>query len=329
MASPVHSVLVELLEAHPEALTYLLELQGHAPPGPLVPTTGTLTKTLMLERRVDRAYLVGSREAPSGFVLAEVQLDADDDKRFAWALYVELARTRYRCEGALVVLTFSEAVRRWIDRDITAPTGQHGSSRRLQPNVLAVDAVDPALLLRPDRPYLATLAMAAHTNEPATEAIAEAAVDLTLRHLPKRLAAEQLDAILGMLDEALRTHLESRIMEHHRPRSELFQGYYDKGWAEGVAEGRAEGAAKGVARGAAKGEVKAKAESILTVLAAREIPVSETVRQRILRCSDAALLDVWLRRAAVASTAAAVVRSKAPAAAPAGRRTARTRKTHR
>ena len=46
--------------------------------------------------------------------------------------------------------------------------------------------------------------------------------------------------------------------------------------------------------------------------------MSEAIRTRILGCSDVATLDAWVRRAAVVSTAAAVVRSKAPARADAG-----------
>ena len=72
MGSATHAVLVDLFEAHPEALAYLLELQGNAPESVLLPTTGTRTKTFVLERRVDRAYLIGSRASPHGFLLTEV-----------------------------------------------------------------------------------------------------------------------------------------------------------------------------------------------------------------------------------------------------------------
>jgi len=206
--SAIHTGIVDVLEAHPEALTYLLELRGEAPQGPLVPTTGTRTKAFILERRVDRAFLVGSQSAPVGFVLAEVQLDVDQEKGFSWPLYMELGRSRYRFEGALVVLTTAQHVRDWIERDIVPPTGQYGCSRALRPTVLALDAIAPELLLRPDRPYLATLAIAGHANAPDATVVAEAAVDMTLDRLPKRLAADQLDAILGMVNEALRARLE-------------------------------------------------------------------------------------------------------------------------
>ncbi|APR77248.1 Hypothetical protein A7982_02595 [Minicystis rosea] len=307
MPSPIHTTLVDLLDAHPETLAYLLELGGEPPAGPLVPATGTRTKTFTLERRVDRAYLVGSPRAPTGFILAEIQLAPDDDKRRAWPLYVELARSRHACEGALVVLTVARRVRRWIRRRIVPPTGQLGSLRQLKPKVLALDRLDPALLLRPDRPYLAPLAVAARAGRKDVQRVAETAVALTLEQLPERLAADQLDAILGMVNDALRAHLETRIMVHREYRSELFRGIYKKGEAEGKAEG----------------EAKGKAESILAVLAARGIPVSETIRQRILGCTDLATLDAWLPRAVVVATAAGVVRAKAPPRARAPRRTAK------
>jgi hypothetical protein len=109
----------------PDALAYLLELAGSPPSGPLLPITGTRTKVMTLERRVDRAFLVGDRKPPEAFILADVQLDPVDDELYAWALYVELARTRFRCEGALVVLTTSEGVRRWIARTIAPKTGKY------------------------------------------------------------------------------------------------------------------------------------------------------------------------------------------------------------
>ena len=96
-------------------------------------------------------------------------------------------------------------------------------------------------------------------------------------------------------------------MEHHQYRSELFQGIYEKGAAEGEAKGKAEGEAKGKAEGEAKGKAEGKAESILAVLSARGIPVSKAIRHQIRSCTELATLDVWLRRALEAKSAAAVV----------------------
>ena len=56
------------------------------------------------------------------------------------------------------------------------------------------------------------------------------------------------------------------------------------------------GLAIGEARGEARGEAKGKAEALLTNLELRGLELSEDVRERILACTDLALLDAWLRR---------------------------------
>ena len=57
----------------------------------------------------------------------------------------------------------------------------------------------------------------------------------------------------------------------------------------------------------AKGRAKGRAEDVLKVLEARGIAVSETQRDEILRCLDLDRLDLWLRRAALASSAISVI----------------------
>ena len=168
-------------------------------------------------------------------------------------------------------------------RAIASATGLYGTRRKLEPTVIALDQIDPSLLLRPDRPYLATLAVAGHAKAPDAQPVADAAVDLTLDRLPKHLAAEQLDAILGMVDDALRAHLERRIMEHREYRSEFFRNIYNKG--------------------AAEGEAKGKAAALLTVLTARGLAVDEATQARIDACLDVEQLDRWLARALTAGSA--------------------------
>jgi hypothetical protein len=57
---------------------------------------------------------------------------------------------------------------------------------------------------------------------------------------------------------------------------------------------------------------RGKAEGILAVLEARGLPVSDAIRTRVLSCEDPATLDAWIRRAAVARSAAGAVRSTKP-----------------
>jgi putative restriction endonuclease len=59
--------------------------------------------------------------------------------------------------------------------------------------------------------------------------------------------------------------------------------------------------------GEARGEARGMARSILGVLEARGLAVSEAQRQEILRCEDQERLLLWSRRAALASSAAEVI----------------------
>ena len=61
------------------------------------------------------------------------------------------------------------------------------------------------------------------------------------------------------------------------------------------------------ARGEARGKTQGLAESLLTILDARGIPLSEDVRARILATSDSETLMRWLHRAGTASSLAEVL----------------------
>lgn len=50
-------------------------------------------------------------------------------------------------------------------------------------------------------------------------------------------------------------------------------------------------------QGVAKGKVEGKAGAVIQVLEARGIRVSKAARARILRCTEPAVLDLWLQRA--------------------------------
>jgi hypothetical protein len=58
-----------------------------------------------------------------------------------------------------------------------------------------------------------------------------------------------------------------------------------------------------------EGRAQGEAEAVLSVLEARGLAVSVAERERIAKCTDLALLDGWLRRAATVATAAEVLDS--------------------
>jgi hypothetical protein len=101
-------------------------------------------------------------------------------------------------------------------------------------------------------------------------------------HAPRWLGL-YWDAFLASLDEAVRKELEMQLQQHHwEPRSDWGKDFFNKGKTAGRAEGRAEG----------------RAASILALLEHRGQPVSAALRERIMACTDLALLDHWLCRAA-------------------------------
>ncbi|WP_046468322.1 hypothetical protein [Allosalinactinospora lopnorensis] len=68
--------------------------------------------------------------------------------------------------------------------------------------------------------------------------------------------------------------------------------------ATGTYEYRSDFARKYYGQGMAEGEAK----GVVAVLAARGIPVSKEVRERILTCTDLDQVDTWLQRALTAKT---------------------------
>ena len=72
--------------------------------------------------------------------------------------------------------------------------------------------------------------------------------------------------------------------------------------AEGKAAGIAEGVAKGIAEGVAKGEAKGMARMVERLLDTRGLTLTDELRERLVGCNDAALLQRWFDRAVTATT---------------------------
>lgn len=68
-------------------------------------------------------------------------------------------------------------------------------------------------------------------------------------------------------------------------------------------EVREEGREEGRKEGRKEGRREDRAAMILRILGWREIPVPETVRERVLACSDLDLLELWAERAVHATAA--------------------------
>ena len=72
---------------------------------------------------------------------------------------------------------------------------------------------------------------------------------------------------------------------------------------DAIAKGRSQGRAEGREEGREEGQAAARAVTVLEVLDARGLPITDEQRRRIQECKDIDTLARWLRRAVtVAST---------------------------
>ena len=287
MPSLTHDALVTLFRNRPTLAPELLRDALHAP----VPAFDhvrigdvTLSEVVPTEYRADLVLLLegASGAPPRAALVVEVQLARDADKRWSWPVYLTGLRARLRCDVALVVVTPETAVAGWAAAPIA--TGHPGWV--LVPLVLGPDAVppvrDPALMATVS-PELAVLSVMLHGNDEGAAAVGEAALTV-VRGLDDERAEFYTDLVLASVHEAARAILEAVMASgNYQYQSDFARRYFGRGKAEG------------------------KAEGVLAVLAARHIEVPDDVRARITACSDLALLDLWLARAATAVSLADVV----------------------
>ena len=105
---------------------------------------------------------------------------------------------------------------------------------------------------------------------------------------------------LRMSSEVVRDALEQLMAtKYNEPFSKLGLSYYGQGRAEGREEGREEGLERGLERGLVAGE----RGTVLMVLKARGLQVSDSQRARIDACDDLATLKEWAESALTAATA--------------------------
>jgi hypothetical protein len=226
------------------------------------------------ERRADLVVLLVEGEPVLGIVV-EVQLQEAARKRFTWPAYVSGLRARLECPACVLVMAPTESVARWCREPI-----EIGPSNVFVPHVIGptlVPIVDDVAAAERD-PELAVLSVMAHGQEAQAETLGRTAL-LAIQRLTDDRHALYSDLVLAAVSKAARAALE-----------------------ELMASGNYEFQSDFVKKFLAKGEAKGRAESLLEVLEARGLHVSDEARARILACTDAAALDAWLRKAATATT---------------------------
>lgn len=235
-------------------------------------------------------------------VILEVQLDYKRAKKFSWPSYVTNLEARTQQPACLLVVAPDEGLAAWCRQPIEFGLG----SGVFTPRVLGPSAVpvvtDRAAARR--APELAVLSALAHGNAPQGDLVITAmlggvgALDEARRDFYLNLVATQLNA-------AARAALEAR-MATGQADGELID-FMGQVKARIARETEAQLAPVLEARLAPVLEARGEARALLTLLAARGLPVSDAVRAQIVTCTDMATLDRWIARAATATTADQVV----------------------
>ncbi|MCU0658781.1 MAG: hypothetical protein MUF64_27040 [Polyangiaceae bacterium] len=298
MTTTEHDALSELFRFRPSlAVTLLRDLLHHpVPPYKHIGVLeGDFTQTMSTEYRADRVLVLkDARGSPRLGVVVEVQRRIDENKRWAWPVYWMALRAKLRCDAVVLVLCLDNTTAAWAAQPIALGAGEQLSLRVVGPGQL------PMLLgaSKAKRlPELAVLSAMAHGNDGPEGVQAVLKAFGAVAKLDGERGRFYTDLILARLNEAARQELEE-AMQKYEYQSEFARKYYGEGLAEGEARGLAEG----------------KAEAVVAVLEGRGLKVTATQRKRILACRDLARLDRWLLKALTATTTAALLPTRKPAA---------------
>jgi hypothetical protein len=302
MPSMTHEILVDLFKNRPSLAAEILAevLSVSLPPYTEARLASTdLTEIQPAEYRADVVVLLLDHDNPVRVIIVEVQLAVDPRKRLSWPAYVTVSRAVHGCSAGLLVVAPDPVVAAWCAEPIEI--GVPGFV--LHPPVLARTAVPVVSDLRDAarRPELGVLSAMAHGESEQGATIA-AAVLPAIRGLDDDRVRLYYDLVYNSLNEAARRALEA-IMKGYEYQSDFAKKYV----AQGRSEGRSEGRVEGRVEGRSEGRVEEAARNLLTVLRVRGLAVPDALRERILAQKDPERLEVWLERAAVAASVAAVI----------------------
>jgi hypothetical protein len=285
-----HEILVDLFKNRPSlAAEILAEVLGVALPSYTEAriVSADLSEIQPAEYRADAVVVLLDDDAFVRVIIVEVQLAVDPRKRLSWPAYITVSRAIHGCPATLLVVAPDPDVAAWCAEPIE--TGAPGFV--LRPSVLHHSAVpvvtDPEEASR--RPELGVLSAMAHGDSDQGATIA-AAVLPAIQGLDDDRSSFYYDLVYNSLNEAARRALEE-TMKGYEYQSDFAKKYVAQGLTKGLTRGRTEEAAR----------------NLLTVLRVRGFAVPDAVRERILTQKDPERLELWLERAVVASSVAAVL----------------------
>ncbi|MES9542663.1 hypothetical protein [Actinomadura sp. NPDC000600] len=285
MVTAKHEGPIQIIRDNPEVVAQLLQTAFHIELSKdlvIRAASEEFTNIAPTAYRADSVIEIceGDSGRPSMAVVVEVQQRQDPAKRRSWPVYLTTLKARTRCPCYLLVICPESPVADWAREPIKI--GHPGFDLRplvVGPGVGPLVTSTEQAAQAPEMAIVGTLANVTAPDQTAME-ITHAAL-VTIENAGHENADLYTDLVLNALPKAARRILEELVntgIVEYEFKSDLFL------------------------RSQAKGEVKGEAKSVLKVLDARGLSVSDEVREQILACTDQEQLDQWLVRAATAES---------------------------
>ncbi len=253
MPSPAHETLVALLSQRPELLDRLLRALGHAGlPTEVAPVDSALRVANPLEVRPDLVLVAEGERGP--WVILEVQLQRDDEKRRRWLAASGVLLDTRGTMGDVVVITHDASVARWA-AEIARAQGPGGTKLSLEPVVVTLTLREAELLLAAHAPELAVFAAwAVHDQRGRDAQEIVRAVVAEVESVPDAQLRDALSrAMISMLGDALLAVIEEMMMDRLEiPESPGFKALRRE--IEAIGEARGEARARGARSAAHRAE---------------------------------------------------------------------------
>ncbi|MEQ4721456.1 hypothetical protein [Nonomuraea sp. B19D2] len=283
MPSSQHEALHRIFRDKPELYAHAFKMLNIDFPTPkeVAVVDTDLTEISPIERRADTVMMFTSLWGRKHVVISESQSQRDDRKISAWAYYISHAHIKFGCSVTLMVICQDAATARWAREP--KPIGLAGHpSLVVRPIALGPDIV-PAIT---------------DTAEACTDAVLTMYSALTHAQSPK------VDAILKALDVALTT-IDTDTAKYIAEQTEIGLGdtHARQIWRRLMTMQNYRFKSEFAEMLRAEGEARGEARSVLKVLERRGVPVTESTRERIMACTDHALLEGWLLRSLEVTTA--------------------------
>ncbi|GAB3279292.1 hypothetical protein GCM10027589_05740 [Actinocorallia lasiicapitis] len=231
-----------------------------------------MTELSPLERRIDTVLKLEPADRPPFVMGVESQTRPDERKRESWPQHITHLRAKYRTEVGLLVITQHRATAVWARAVITSGIPGLPPNLIFKPTVMGPDNVkmitDPAQARL--HPAYTALTTYIHAFSPG--------IDEALRVLMDSLGTIDTETAITIAE-----YTEAGLQK--APALSLWKALLSTSTHPFKSSLRLEAEAAG------------EAKALLIVLKGRKICVTDEIRDRILACTDSAVLETWLERA--------------------------------